>query len=77
MTKKLIFKVYPCHFCEDKYFYPPDKLFWSEIHQGWVCDDCWSNRENHWVKKETPNGVSFLTCDRGISLEMELASLIY
>jgi hypothetical protein len=67
---------YPCHFCSGS-LYPPDELFWSKIFRGWVCANCWSEHKEHWFIKETPSGVSFLVCDRGISLEEELKSFVY
>jgi hypothetical protein len=53
MTKKIPDAVYPCLHCSDTYSWPPEDLSWSEIEQGWVCGECWDDRD---VENEESGG---------------------
>ena len=37
--------LYPCLHCAEDYSWPAADLFWSEQEQGWVCDNCWDERD--------------------------------
>ena len=45
--------------CADDASWPAADLFWSEAENGWVCSNCWDERD--------------IDEDAGISLERELA----
>ena len=57
--------LYPCGFNECLSTWPAEDLFWSEPLQGWVCDQCWDDVDQHW----TEDSGRF---DRGISLAQEI-----
>jgi hypothetical protein len=64
-TKPLPDPLYGCSQCADEYSKPATELFWSERTCSWVCDNCWSAVDEHWL---TDNDL----IDRGITLADEL-----
>ncbi len=52
--------LYPCLHCADIYSWPATDLWWSEAEKGWVCDNCWDDRD--------------IDEGSGIRLDKELAS---
>ena len=58
--------LYPCVHCSDDYSWPASDLNWSEFDKGWVCDNCWDDRETNW------DGEDYIEKDKGISLAEEI-----
>ena len=58
MTKPIPTALYSCRLCHEEYSWPATDLWWSEIYQGWECDECWNSRdENH----DEPMGICLAT----------------
>jgi hypothetical protein len=45
--------LYPCKHCYEDHTWQAVDLFWSEIDQDWVCDECWDDR----VSENEPKGI--------------------
>ena len=37
--------LYPCLHCAEDYSWPASDLNWSEVETGWVCHECWDERD--------------------------------
>ena len=37
--------LYPCLHCADYHTWPASDLNWSEVETGWVCHECWDERD--------------------------------
>jgi len=45
--------LYPCKHCYEDHSWHAVDLFWSEIDQDWVCDECWDDR----FSENEPKGI--------------------
>lgn len=62
--KKLPEPLYGCAICYCDYSWTASDLFWSDAIEGWCCDHCWDDIDEHWSGDDV--------VDRGTSLADEL-----
>jgi len=72
IEKPIPYPLYQCHFCGEEYSHPADELFWSKAFKAWVCDECWSDHDEHWSVDQNIENGTLSVCSYGISLQEEL-----
>lgn len=65
MKKPIPEPLYGCEICYEDHSWPAEDLFWSDALEGWCCENCWDDVDEHWKSDSE-------LIDHGICLSDEL-----